>query len=192
MNYKIKKYQSGNLVTAPELLPPVKNKSHWSEKVPESWDWIKPHTTEPDTTEWTADLIKRFEGFREGVYKDGKGLPTIGYGTRDKKYLAKGKISEEEASAKMNEFIKTTVEPTLKNKSYYPNLSANKKVALKSLIYNIGPTKFNNSVKLQQALTTGNWDEAMRQMDHGMTDKDNPGLALRRKLEQQIFNLDTR
>jgi len=56
----------------------------------------------------------------------------------------------------MEEFIKTTVEPTLKNKSYYPNLSTNKKVALKSLIYNIGPTKFNNSTKLQEALTTGN------------------------------------
>jgi len=38
MNYKIKKYQYGNLVTAPELLPPVKSKSHWSEKVPESWN----------------------------------------------------------------------------------------------------------------------------------------------------------
>lgn len=187
MKNTIEKYQNGNMVINPKLLPPVKKEKHWSEMVPESWNWLSPYKPEVNPTDWAINIIKGFEGFEDKKYLDGKGLSTIGYGTRDKKYLNKGEISEEEASLALRNYLEQNVIPVLSKKPYYENLKPNQKASLQSLIYNIGPTQFNNSKKLQQALLEGNWEEAAKQMDHGMTDTKNPGLKTRRIFEQNLF-----
>lgn len=104
--------------------------------------------------------------------------------------MLKNQITEEEAAQALKNYLNTVVDPVLTKKSYYPNLGINQKIALKSLMYNIGPTQFNNSPKLQKALADGNWLEAVKQMNHGVNDKKNPGLATRRQFEQNLFKLD--
>lgn len=185
MNYRIKKYQLGSIMDSYNST--VKKERHWSEG-PESWDWLKSWKPEPEKIPISVeDLIKGFEGFRSNTYLDGKGLPTIGYGTRDEKLVAKGIITEKDASKALSDFLDSDVNPYLTKKSYYSKLNPNQIKALQSLIYNIGPTQFNAGKKLQSALKDQNWEEAAYQMDWGMNDKKNTGLRTRRLAEQKLF-----
>ena len=88
------------------------------------------------------------------VYKDGKGIDTIGYGLTSKQYISKGKISEDEARQGMRMHIDKEVLPHLKNKPYWNNLSENQKTALASYENNIGSGAINTkSPSLQKALS---------------------------------------
>lgn len=136
----------------------------------------------------TLKVITRFEGFEDKVYKDGNGIDTIGHGLTMKKYIDKGKITEEESLNGVREHIKKEVLPHLKNKPYWPNLSANRKDALISYVYNIGSGNFNQkSPNLQKALTNSNWKKAASEMDFGYNDTNNPGLKVRRDFERELF-----
>ena len=133
-------------------------------------------------------LIDDFEGFKDKVYKDGKGIDTIGHGLTDKKYISKGTITKEESLSGVKSHIDKEVLPHLKNKPYWNNLNDNQKSALISYIYNIGSGNFNTkSPSLQKALSEGNWDKAAKQMDFGYNDIKNPGLKERRDKERQLF-----
>lgn len=133
-------------------------------------------------------LIDDFEGFKDKVYKDGKGIDTIGHGLTDKKYISKGTITKEESLSGVKSHIDKEVLPHLKNKPYWNNLNDNQKSALISYIYNIGSGNFNTkSPSLQKALLEGNWDKAAKQMDFGYNDIKNPGLKERRDKERQLF-----
>lgn len=133
-------------------------------------------------------LIDDFEGFKDKVYKDGKGIDTIGHGLTDKKYISKGTITKEESLSGVKSHIDKEVLPHLKNKPYWNNLNGNQKSALISYIYNIGSGNFNTkSPSLQKALLEGNWDKAAKQMDFGYNDIKNPGLKERRDKERQLF-----
>ena len=133
-------------------------------------------------------LIDDFEGFKDKVYKDGKGIDTIGHGLTDKKYISKGTITKEESLSGVKSHIDKEVLPHLKNKPYWNNLNNNQKSALISYIYNIGSGNFNTkSPSLQKALLEGNWDKAAKQMDFGYNDIKNPGLKERRDKERQLF-----
>ena len=133
-------------------------------------------------------LIDDFEGFKDKVYKDGKGIDTIGHGLTDKKYISKGTITKEESLSGVKSHIDKEILPHLKNKPYWNNLNDNQKSALISYIYNIGSGNFNTkSPSLQKALLEGNWDKAAKQMDFGYNDVKNPGLKERRDKERQLF-----
>lgn len=133
-------------------------------------------------------LIDDFEGFKDKVYKDGKGIDTIGHGLTDKKYISKGTITKEESLSGVKSHIDREVLPHLKNKPYWNNLNDNQKSALISYVFNIGSGNFNTkSPSLQKALSEGNWNEAAKQIDFGYNDKKNPGLRKRRDKERQLF-----
>lgn len=199
MNYKIKsqkrlipKNQQGNTLN---ILSPDRN-APWSIS-PKQGSEIKMDNKfmlqfpKPlDYLAIAAPFIKQHEKFKSLVYKDGGGKDTIGYGSTAKKYISLGKITEPQALEAMNEHIKTEVIPYLESKPYFKDLGPNQKAALTSLVYNIGPTLFNNSTKLQQALRDHNWAEAIKQMDHGYNDPNNPGLKTRRDDERQLFAKD--
>ena len=71
----------------------------------------------------TLDLLKRFEGFRDSVYLDGNGIPTIGYGFTDAELIKKGKISREQANRRLlSEVRKRDVDLQKKIKNF-KNLS---------------------------------------------------------------------
>jgi len=134
-------------------------------------------------------LIEKHEAFRPTKYKPTrKDRWTIGYGLTEKKYLKKGRMTESEASLGVSEYIKKNILPSLTAKPYYKNLSSSQKVALIDLHFNIGQTKFDKSAKLQEALTKGDWQSAMKEMDHGMNNPDTPGLIKRRLEEQELFS----
>lgn len=133
-------------------------------------------------------LIDDFEGFKDKVYKDGKGIDTIGHGLTDKKYISKGTITKEESLSGVKSHIDKEVIPHLKNKPYWNKLNDNQKSALISYVFNIGSGNFNTkSPSLQKALNEGNWEEAAKQIDFGYNDKKNPGLKKRRDKERQLF-----
>lgn len=147
---------------------------------------IKPRST-TSYLDIAIPVIKEYEKFKPSVYKDANGIPTIGYGLTEQKYIDKKTITEPEALEALTQYINTNIDPYLQKKSYYNKLNDNQKGALTSLIYNIGITKFNNSPNLQKALTAGNWKLAASEMNHGWYDIKNPGLKDRRIFEQNLF-----
>lgn len=197
MKYNIQKFQLGNSIAfqsstknviAPNTYkyynPPIKTLGN-NYDVTRFADTI--NYSQDKLLEDTMPLIKEFEKYKGYVYKDGKGIPTIGYGETRPEYIKKGFISEPEAGIAVKDYIQKNILPTLQKKPYFNSLSPNQKVALTSLTYNIGQTKFNNSTKLQRALSNKDWIGATKQMDHGMNDLKNPGLRKRRLFEQELF-----
>lgn len=134
------------------------------------------------------EILDKFEGFKDKVYKDGNGIDTIGHGLTAKKYIQKGTITRDESLQGVKEHIDNEVIPHLKNKPYWSKLNNNQKTALIDYVYNIGSGNFNvKSPSLQKALNENNWEEAAKQMDFGYSDIKNPGLKIRRDYERQLF-----
>lgn len=181
----IPKHQTGN------YLSPLKSSNWLNRPQPEPYsiEKYRPELLKPKENflDIAIPVIKKFEKFKPNVYKDGKGIPTIGYGETRKEFITKGTMTEQEASDSMREYISNNILPTLTSQPYYGNLNDNQKASLVSLIYNIGQTKFRNSPGLQRALASGNWQEAVKQMDHGYNDPLNPGLRKRRDYERNLF-----
>lgn len=181
----IPKHQTGN------YLSPLKSSKWLNRPQPEPYsiEKYRPELLKPKENflDIAIPVIKKFESFKPNVYKDGKGIPTIGYGETRKEFITKGTMTEQEASDSMREYISNNILPTLTSQPYYGNLNDNQKASLVSLIYNIGQTKFRNSPGLQRALASGNWQEAVKQMDHGYNDPLNPGLRKRRDYERNLF-----
>ena len=91
-------------------------------------------------------FIQKAEKFEEKAYQDEKGIWTIGYGhTKDVK--PGDKITQEEAEKLYAEDFKIHSEPL---KYVKVPLNDNEKVALASLIFNIGESQFKNSTVLRK------------------------------------------
>lgn len=137
----------------------------------------------------TLDLLKRFEGFRDSVYLDGNGIPTIGYGFTDPELIKKGKISREQANRRLlSEVRKRDVDLQKKIKNW-KNLSKESKAALRSYYYNF-PKGFNPDTNFIKYWNRGDYDRAIAEVDAGINDKNNPGLRSRRLYEQDMLKSD--
>lgn len=135
-------------------------------------------------------FLKKHEGFRDSTYFDGNGFPTIGYGFTDPALVKKGKISEQEADKILTKRIKSDAQ-VLRQKlgpTVWDQLKDTSKTALLSYYYNY-PAGFKDTTKFMAAWRKGNYREAIRQVDAGMNDPNNPGLKTRR-LEEQGRLLD--
>ena len=90
-------------------------------------------------------FIKKFEGFSAVPYLCSDKEVVIGYGTHISKVKSK-KVTEAEASAILKESL-TYFSEKIDN-VYFKNvpLSDDKKIALLSLLYNLGETKFHKSL----------------------------------------------
>ena len=90
-------------------------------------------------------LIKKYEGCSLKAYKCPAGVWTIGYGTTvypsGIKVKEGDKISKEQAEAFLNDYITKEIMPHIKDLK----LKDNQKIALISLIYNIGWSAFAKS-----------------------------------------------
>lgn len=136
----------------------------------------------------TADFLRKYEGFKDSVYLDSKGIPTIGYGFTDSSYVNKKKMSRQEADvvlqkelAKRDKFLSTLND--------WNKLGEGAKTALRSYYYNY-PAGFNPTTKFYKAWNSGNYAEAIRQVDAGWNDAKNPGLRRRRQAEQLLLKSD--
>lgn len=97
------------------------------------------------STEQAAELLKGFEGFRPSVYKCEAGKDTIGYGFTSKELIAKGRMTEADASAELKricEGIALKLRAELGNGN---TLTASEEAAIVSFIYNVGWFNFKNS-----------------------------------------------
>lgn len=129
-------------------------------------------------------LIKRFEGFSNSVYKCQAGVDTIGYGFTDPKIVKKGFLTEEEASAILEEEIN-------KHYSYVDSLvkvelTEQQKIALTSFSFNCGKGNLKN---ITTRINKGKIQEAANAIllyvkANGKVSK---GLQKRRNIEYQLF-----
>lgn len=136
----------------------------------------------------TVEFLKKHEGFKDTTYLDGNGIPTIGYGFTDSSLVKKGTISRAEADRRLKQEVAAR-ESVLSKMKNWDNLSEDSKTALRSYYYNY-PAGFKPTTRFMKAWNAGNYEEAIRQVDAGMNDKNNPGLRKRRLEEQALLKAD--
>lgn len=138
------------------------------------------------------DYVMKTERFEPKIYKDGKGIETIGYGFTDKKLIKKyrgKKMSEKEArriflEEKVPEFTRYVADKT----ENFDKLSDSQKDDLFSFVYNVGVGNYEDDYpKLHKALVDEDWIQVAQNMDAGYFDEKNPGLRLRRNYERELF-----
>ena len=136
------------------------------------------------------DYIKKTEAFRSNWYKDGNGVPTVGYGFTGEYYKNKypDGMTKEQADEEFEKIISRFASLVKVHTPNYDSLSQNQKDALLSYMYNVGPGNYTKkSPKFQQALKDKDWNAVASHMDIGYNDKKNPGLRKRRDYERELF-----
>ena len=141
-----------------------------------------------DQFEDTIDFLRQHEGFKDTTYLDGNGIPTIGYGFTDSQLVKKGKINRNDADIRLRKEVEDR-ELFLSGIKNWDKLSEASKTALRSYYYNY-PAGFKDTTKFMKAWNSGDYEEAIRQVDAGMNDPANPGLRRRRMQEQQLLMSD--
>lgn len=132
--------------------------------------------------------IKDWEGFRENVYNDLTGHPTVGYGFNLDAYPELSKYSKgmsKEEADKVFENIISKMLPVFKRITPNRKYTQNQLDALFSLYYNIGPGTYQNSKNLMQSLQDGDFQNAAISMNHGENKYE--GLKRRRDWERHLF-----
>lgn len=137
-----------------------------------------------------VDAIKEHEGLRLVAYLDSVGVWTIGYGDTGTDVVKGLTITKEEAEERLR---KRLVEfEGYVNRAVKVKLTQNQFDALVSLVYNIGPTNFNDSTLLRK-LNAGDYAGAADQFlvwNKGRVDGKLvviSGLVNRRNAERQLF-----
>ena len=129
----------------------------------------------------TADLTSKFEGYSDSVYKDSKGIPTIGYGTNlkepqnllilqklgyDPKQLLTGRQKIKETDAKT--VLERGLEQALSDaRQFLPNFDQQPlkvKQVIVDMSYNMGLSKISHFNGLRSALLNNNYKLAKQHM----------------------------
>lgn len=103
------------------------------------------------------DEIKRDEGFEPMPYKDTRGYPTIGYGT-------KLPIDEIEATLLLEKRLHDTLADIRRNVSFYEDLPKEAQLILLNMGYNLGVPKLMGFKKMWAALDRRDFKEAAKEM----------------------------
>jgi GH24 family phage-related lysozyme (muramidase) len=138
--------------------------------------------------------VKASEGFRATPYNDGVGVKTIGYGETKPEIVAKGSITEEEASKLMVErlerdFLKPSL--SLLREDTKNKLTVGQVAAIASFAYNTGVEGFKKS-KFGAHLISGDIAAAEKVLPHSYV---NPGTGVehglrnRRQAELALFTM---
>lgn len=131
-------------------------------------------------------LIEKYEGFSSAPYLCPAGVPTIGIGSTFYEDGTKVTLNDKPITL---ERARELVRWYCENKIKYPrkDLNDNQKMAVCSLVFNIGQGAFDRS-NCKKAIVEGNWPEAHRQWDWIRSKgKILPGLVLRRQEEKELF-----
>ena len=103
------------------------------------------YTAMGDTIDKASTLLKGFEGFRPSVYKCEAGKDTIGYGFTSKELIAKGRMTEEEASVELKRICEGIAKNLREELGNGNTLTASEEAAIVSFIYNVGWYNFKTS-----------------------------------------------
>ena len=121
------------------------------------------------------EMTKYFEGFKKDLYKDTKGVQTIGYGfnvnamkdllplevIQGKRSLTKAEASSifEIAYSRAKDKAVEFATPQI-----FQSLSPTQQNILTDMSYNLGSSRLNKFKKLKQALVNKNYQEAAKEM----------------------------
>jgi lysozyme len=134
------------------------------------------------------ELLKRAEGFRNRVYLDVAGIPTIGYGHRllNPESFPRG-VEEAQAAAILACDVREAEEAV--QRLVKVPLTQGQFDALVDFCFNLGAGKLATSTLLK-ILNRGRYDDAVEQLlrwDHAGSEE-NAGLKARREAEKELWN----
>lgn len=134
--------------------------------------------------------LKSWEKFEPGLYDDKKGNITIGYGFHLPHLLKKYKngITVEEADKEFEGVVNTFVPEFIRRTPNFKNLNNNQRDALFSLFYNTGGPEYSKSPMLFKYLKEGDYDKAVKEINHNENEKGMGGQKKRRALERRVFS----
>lgn len=137
--------------------------------------------------------LKSWEKFEPELYDDKKGNITIGYGFHLPHILKKHKngITEEEADKEFEGVVNTFVPEFIRRTPNFKNLNNNQRDALFSLFYNTGGPEYSKSPMLFKYLKEGDYDKAVKEINHNENEKGMGGQKKRRAFERRVFSTPT-
>lgn len=137
--------------------------------------------------------LKSWENFEPELYDDKKGNITIGYGFHLPHLLKKYKngITAEEADKEFEGVVNTFVPEFIRRTPNFKNLNNNQRDALFSLFYNTGGPEYSKSPMLFKYLKEGDYDKAVKEINHNENEKGVGGQKKRRAFERRVFSTPT-
>lgn len=134
--------------------------------------------------------LKSWEKFEPELYDDKKGNITIGYGFHLPHLLKKYKngITVEEADKEFEGVVNTFVPEFIRITPNFKNLNNNQRDALFSLFYNTGEPEYSKSPMLFKYLKEGDYDKAVKEINHNENEKGMGGQKKRRAFERRVFS----
>lgn len=137
--------------------------------------------------------LKSWEKFEPELYDDKKGNITIGYGFHLPHLLKKYKngITVEEADKEFEDVVNTFVPEFIRRTPNFKNLNNNQRDALFSLFYNTGGPEYSKSPMLFKYLKEGDYDKAVKEINHNENEKGMGGQKKRRAFERRVFSTPT-
>lgn len=137
--------------------------------------------------------LKSWEKFEPELYDDKKGNITIGYGFHLPHLLKKYKngITVEEADKEFEGVVNTFVPEFIRRTPNFKNLNNNQRDALFSLFYNTGGPEYSKSPMLFKYLKEGDYDKAVKEINHNENEKGTGGQKKRRAFERRVFSTPT-
>ena len=137
--------------------------------------------------------LKSWEKFEPELYDDKKGNITIGYGFHLPHLLKKYEngITVEEADNEFEGVVNTFVPEFIRRTPNFKNLNNNQRDALFSLFYNIGGPEYSKSPMLFKYLKEGDYDKAVKEINHNENEKGMGGQKKRRAFERRVFSTPT-
>lgn len=137
--------------------------------------------------------LKSWEKFEPELYDDKKGNITIGYGFHLPHLLKKYKngITVEEADKEFEGVVNTFVPEFIRRTPNFKNLNNNQRDALFSLFYNTGGPEYSKSPMLLKYLKEGDYDKAVKEINHNENEKGMGGQKKRRAFERRVFSTPT-
>lgn len=137
--------------------------------------------------------LKSWEKFEPELYDDKKGNITIGYGFHLPHLLKKYKngITVEEADKEFEGVVNTFVPEFIRRTPNFKNLNNNQRDALFSLFYNTGGPEYSKSPMLFKYLKEGDYDKAVKEINHNENEKSMGGQKKRRAFERRVFSTPT-
>lgn len=137
--------------------------------------------------------LKSWEKFRSKPYDDGEGNITVGYGFNLPHLLKKYRkgITEEQAYKEFAGVVNTFVPEFRKLTPNFDSLNNNQRDALFSLYYNAGADTYMKSPMLFKYLKEGDFDKAVKEINHDEWKDDMDGQKKRRAFERLVFSTPT-
>lgn len=137
--------------------------------------------------------LKSWEKFRAKPYDDGEGNITVGYGFNLPTLLKKYKkgITEEQADKEFAGVVNTFVPEFRRLTPNFDSLNNNQRDALFSLYYNAGADTYMKSPMLFKYLKEGDFDKAVKEINHDEWKDDMDGQKKRRVFERRVFSTPT-